>query len=78
MATLVQMSRRLASSGLSPADMGRHCGFIWAFMFEQLAPQRHPGGRFIMVADMSGVRLGQAVGEGQVREGGCGPDAVLM
>jgi hypothetical protein len=67
MQTVVQMSRCLAAAGLRVSDMVAHCGFIWSFMFEVLAPQQHPAGRLIMITDMSGIKLGQAVGEGQVR-----------
>jgi hypothetical protein len=67
MQTVVQMSRSLAAAGLRVSDMVAHCGFIWSFMFEVLAPHNHPAGRLIMITDMSGIKLGQAVGEGQVR-----------
>lgn len=66
MQSVVQMSRSLAAAGLRVSDMVAHCGFIWSFMFEVLAPHKHPAGRLIMITDMSGIKLGQAVGEGQV------------
>eukprot|EP00775_Hariotina_reticulata_P005378 gene5378-5613_t len=66
MNSLVNMSRLLASAGLSPSDLTAYCGFIWGFMFEVLMPLDHPGGRFVLVADMSNIKLGQAMGEGQV------------
>ncbi|KAF6256637.1 CRAL-TRIO domain-containing protein [Scenedesmus sp. NREL 46B-D3] len=66
MQTVVQMSRSLAAAGLRVSDMVAHCGFMWSFMFEVLAPHHHPAGRLIMVTDMRGIKLGQAVGEGQV------------
>jgi hypothetical protein len=66
MQTVVQMSRALAAAGLRVNDMVAHCGFIWSFMFEVLAPHKHPAGRIIMITDMTGIKLGQAVGEGQV------------
>uniref|UniRef100_A0A383WN22 CRAL-TRIO domain-containing protein n=1 Tax=Tetradesmus obliquus TaxID=3088 RepID=A0A383WN22_TETOB len=66
MQTVVQMSRSLAAAGLRVSDMVAHCGFIWSFMFEVLAPHKHPAGRLIMITDMTGIKLGQAVGEGQV------------
>jgi len=31
-----------------------------------LVPEDHPAGRFVLVADMSNIKLGQAMGEGQV------------
>jgi len=34
MNSLVNMSRLLASAGLSPADLTAYCGFVWGFMFE--------------------------------------------
>jgi hypothetical protein len=66
MQSVVQMSRSLAAAGLRVSDMVAHCGFVWSFMFEVLAPHNHPAGRIIMITDMSGIKLGQAVGEGQV------------
>ncbi|KAF8061976.1 ODA7 [Scenedesmus sp. PABB004] len=66
MASLVGMSRSLAAAGLSPADLVAYAGFVWAVLFDRLAPHPHPGGRLVMVTDMAGIRLGQAVGEGQV------------
>lgn len=68
--TLVQVSRATAAAGLSMTDMMVYCGFLWSFMFKVLAPHDHPAGRIIMITDMSNIRLGQAIGEGQV--GGCG------
>lgn len=66
MASLVQASRNLAAAGLTASDMTAYCGFIWSFMFEVLAAGAYPSGRLIMVTDMREVKLGQAVGEGQV------------
>jgi hypothetical protein len=68
MQTVVQMSRSLAAAGLRVSDMVAHCGFVWSFMFDVLASHNHPAGRLIMITDMSGIKLGQAVGEGQVRQ----------
>jgi hypothetical protein len=45
----------------------RYCGFMWAWMFERAMQQPPPHGKFVLVADMSGLKLSLAVGEGQVR-----------
>lgn len=66
MASLVQLSRNLAAAALTVHDFTAYCGLIWSYMFDVLAPGSHPSGRLIMVSDMKDVKLGQAVGEGQV------------
>lgn len=67
LATLSNMPRVLAASNLTPTDLMLHCGFIWCWMFEEYARGDWPKGRFVLLADMSGLKLGQAVGEGQVQ-----------
>lgn len=66
LSTLSNMPRVLAGCGLTTTDLMRHCGFLWCWMFEAYASADWPAGRFILLADMSGLKLGQAVGEGQV------------
>jgi hypothetical protein len=39
---------------------------MWCWLFEEYARADWPMGRFVLLADMSGLKLGQAVGEGQV------------
>jgi hypothetical protein len=69
LSTLANMHRMLTAAGMSPADLMLHCAFLWCWMFEEYAPGDWPQGRFVLLADMSGLKLAQAVGEGQVRKG---------
>lgn len=64
--TLSQMPRLLPTANLTPTCLMRYCAFVWAWMFEDYALGEWPSGRFVLLADMSGLKLGQAVGEGQV------------
>lgn len=66
LSTLSNMPRVLAGCGLTPTDLMRHCALIWCWMFETYAAADWPAGRFILLADMSGLKLGQSVGEGQI------------
>jgi hypothetical protein len=66
LSTLSNMHRMLAAAGLTPAELMHYCGFMWCWMFEEYARADWPMGRFVLLADMSGLKLGQAVGEGQV------------
>jgi hypothetical protein len=70
LSTLANMHRVLTAAGLSPADLMLHCAFLWCWMFEEYARGDWPQGRFVLLADMSGLKLAQAVGEGQVRKEG--------
>lgn len=78
MASLVQTSRNIAAAGLTANDLTAYCGFIWSFMFEKLAPGAHPSGRLILISDMRDVKLGQAVGEGQVSCCSCRGHVLLV
>lgn len=60
------MHRLLAAANLTPTCLMHYCGFMWAWMFEEHVRAEWPQGRFVLLADMSGLKLGQAVGEGQV------------
>jgi hypothetical protein len=64
--TLSQMHRLLAGAAVTPRALVHYCAFVWAWMFEEYARGDWPRGRFVLLADMSGLKLGQAVGEGQV------------
>jgi len=46
------------------------CACVRSRWVQVLAPQHHPAGRFVLVADMSNIKLGQAMGEGQVTAAG--------
>lgn len=60
------MHRLLTAANLEPASLMRYCGFLWTWMFEEYARNDWPSGRFVLLADMSNLKLGQSVGEGQV------------
>lgn len=60
------MHRMMTAAGLTPAELMRYCGFMWCWVFEEYARADWPAGRFVLLADMSGLKLAQAVGEGQV------------
>lgn len=66
LSTLSNMHRMLAAAGLTPTELMHYCGFMWCWLFEEYARADWPMGRFVLLADMSGLKLGQAVGEGQV------------
>jgi len=66
LSTLSQMHRLLTAANLEPTSLMRYCGFLWAWMFEEYACSDWPSGRFVLLADMSNLKLGQSVGEGQV------------
>jgi hypothetical protein len=67
---LCTLPRTMRDAGVPIEDFTRHMAWLWSYMFEVLAPNPHPSGRMVLVADCKGIRLSLAMGEGQVRGGG--------